>query len=437
MLSTVRSIEKNKATLDIEIEKEKVKEGFQKVYQDLSRQAKVPGFRAGKIPRHILINFVGKSAISQGVVEKLLPDAISGAIKENNIEAISLPQIAKIEEIKEDEAFKFTVEVEVKPQVKQIQYKNLVMKKKTLDINEIQIEKQLQLLREKKAILLPVEDRGIKEGDVVFLDYSVTVGGEELPSLRGEGIEAEIGKGNFLKEIEDKILGAKESEERKVEVKMKDDFPQPEIAGKEVEFQVKIVSIKQKQLPDLDSEFAKEVGCNNITDLKEKIKEGLKKEAEYREREDLKKQIIDVLLETTPVDKSETLINYEREKIINNLMTNLRLQGLNPDDYIKDGKPKDENTQKEIEEAAERNAKLFLILDNIAKEEGITATEEETAEEVERIARQLQMSPVQVKNYLEMQGKIFQVQKDIVREKVFDLIIDSSKSLYVEGDENL
>lgn len=435
MLSTVRSIEKNRATLDIEIEKEKVKEGFQRTYQDLSRQAKVPGFRAGKIPKHILINFVGKSAIAQNVVEKLLPDAVSGAIQENNIEAISLPQIAKLEEIKEDEAFKFTVEVEVKPQVKQIQYKNLVLKKKTLDINEIQIEKQLQLLREKKAILLPVEDRGIKEGDVVFLDYSATVSGKDFPENKKEGIEVEVGKGDFLKEIEDKILGAKESEKIKVEVKMKDDFPQREIAGKEIEFQVKIVSIKQKQLPDLDSEFAKEVGCKDLPDLKEKIEEGLKREAEYRMRENFKKQIIDVLLETTPVDKSETLINYEREKIINNLITNLRLQGLNPDDYIKDGKPKDENTQKEIEEASERNAKTFLILDNIAREEGITTSEEEMTEEVEKIARQIQLSPPQVKNYLETQRKMPHVQKDIVREKVFDLIIDSSKSLYVEEEE--
>lgn len=435
MLSTVRSIEKNKATLDIEIEKEKVKEGFQRTYQDLSRQVKVPGFRAGKIPRHILINFVGKSAIAQGVVEKLLPDAVSGAIQENNIEAISLPQIAKLEEIKEDEAFKFTVEVEVKPQVKQIQYKNLVLKKKTLDINEIQIEKQLQLLREKKATLLPVEERGIEEGDVVFLDYSATVSGKDFPENKKEGIEVEVGKGDFLKEIEGKILGAKESEEIKVEVKMKEDFPQVEIAGKEVEFQVKIVSIKQKQLPDLDSEFAKEVGCEDLPDLKEKIKEGLKREAEYRMRENFKKQIIDILLETTPIDKSETLINYEREKIINNLTTNLRLQGLNPDDYIKDGKPKDENTQKEIEEASERNAKTFLILDNIAREEGITTSEEEMTEEVEKIARQIQLSPPQVKNYLETQRKMPHVQKDIVREKVFDLIIDSSKSLYVEEEE--
>lgn len=437
MLSTVRSIEKNKATLDIEIEKEKVKEGFQRTYQDLSRQAKVPGFRAGKIPKHILINFVGKNAIAQNVVEKLLPDAVSGAIQENNIEAISLPQIAKLEEIKEDEAFKFTVEVEVKPQVKQIQYKNLVLKKKTLDINEIQIEKQLQLLREKKATLFPVEDRGIKEGDVVFLDYLATVSGKDFPENKKEGIEVEVGKGDFLKEIEDKILGVKESEEIKVEVKMKEDFPQVEIAGKEVEFQVRIVSIKQKQLPDLDSEFAKEVGCEDLPELKEKIKEGLKREAEYRERENFKKQIIDILLETTSVDKSETLINYEREKIINNLITNLRLQGLNPDDYIKDGKPKDENTQKEIEEASERNAKVFLILDNIAREEGITTSEEEMTEEVEKIARQIQLSPPQVKNYLETQRKMPHVQKDIVREKVFDLIIDSSKSLYVEGDENL
>lgn len=435
MLSTVRSIEKNRATLDIEIEKEKVKEGFQRTYQDLSRQAKVSGFRAGKIPKHILINFVGKSAIAQNVVEKLLPDAVSGAIQENNIEAISLPQIAKLEEIKEDEAFKFTVEVEVKPQVKQIQYKNLVLKKKTLDINEIQIEKQLQLLREKKAILLPVEDRGIKEGDVVFLDYLATVSGKDFPENKKEGIEVEVGKGDFLKEIEDKILGAKESEEIKVEVKMKDDFPQREIAGKEVEFQVKIVSIKQKQLPDITNEFAEELSCKDLPDLKEKIKEGLKKEAEYRMRENFKKQIIDVLLETTPVDKSETLINYEREKIINNLITNLRLQGLNPDDYIKDGKPKDENTQKEIEEASERNAKTFLILDNIAREEGITTSEEEMTEEVEKIARQIQLSPPQVKNYLETQRKMPHVQKDIVREKVFDLIIDSSKSLYVEGEE--
>lgn len=435
MLSTVQKTEKNIAFLEIEIEKEKVSSAFQKTYQDLLKKVRISGFRPGKIPKNVLLNFVGKETIEQGVIEILIPEAISLSLKENNIDAISYPKITQIGEIKEGMPFKFSMEVEVKPEVNLPFYRGLVLKKKRQDITDIHIDKHLYFLREKKAMLVPVEDRGITSGDVVVINYYATCDGKDFSNNKGEGVQIEIGSGNFLKEVEDNLLGLNKGDEKDIVVKISEDHPNKEIAGKDINFKVKVVSIKQKQLPDITSEFASEFGCNTISELREEIRKSLEEDLKRKERDDFKNQIIDILSDATKIDVPTSLVNYEKERLINNLIQNLRLNGLNPDDYIADGRLKDEEKQKDIENQAEKNAKKYLILDSISKKENISVTEEEVQEEIEKIARHMNVDVQKVKKYFEEQGKISSIEENIRHEKVFDLIIDSAKFLYVEEEE--
>jgi trigger factor len=421
MDSKIIKKEGNKIILKIEIDKDKVNGKLREVYNDISYQVKIPGFRKGKIPRNILNLHLGKEYFYGKSAESLIQESYSGAIKEVNIEPIDQPEI-KIVQNKEDMPLIYEATVQVRPEVKLGSLEGITIEKKNTKVKKSDVEDEIKRIQESQAKLKVVKERTTKEGDFVIIDSEGYVNGKVIKGSKFEKQLIQLGK-NTIPEISKQLLDCSPGDEKEVKVIIPEDDKNKDMAGKEVTYKVKIHEIKEKELPRLNDDFAKIVGnYKSLDELKKNIKENLEKKAETMSKDNYEYELLEKVASVCKVEIPEVLIKREIDYMMKNLESDLKSKNISLKDYYKTIKVDEKKLREEYRSTAEQRIKKELILDKIAKEEKIEVDDKEIKEKINDIAKEIKQDPLKVEATFKKNDNIDGLKERIKRERIIDLL---------------
>ncbi len=412
-----------KKKLSITVPADAVKEEFNAVYKSLKSTAAVAGFRKGSIPVNILkARFGGK--IREDVTSKLIEMSYPHALYEKKLAPVENPQIditkTKLDEAKE---FSYSVTVEVTPQVEINDYKGMEIKMETVEVTEKDMEEGLKNLRESRAQYKEV-DRTSKEGDLLTADLVGVMNGEEIKGSKAENYPFLIGDKTLLPGLEEVIKGASKDEVKETRLTFPENYSDKNLAGKEAVFTIKVKAVKERVVPDLDDEFAKDLECDNLEALKTRLREDLMKVKDEKEKERVKNVILDRLIEKHPFEVPEALVNRYLGMILQQVSDNMKQGIIAPEDK---GLTLDELRAK-YRDSAIRHVKEDIVLDSLAAKENVQITEDEYEAAIKRLAEIRQIPYQQLKERITREGATEVIKDGLKHEKVFDIIIAALKA---------
>jgi len=426
MSTTVEKKENNKVTLKFQVEYNEFDKAVQKAYLQNRSKFNISGFRKGKAPRKIIESRYGEGVFYEDAINIVLPEAYSDAIDENNIEPVDRPDI-DISELEKGKPVIFTAEVTVKPEVELGEYKGIEVEKNEYNVTDEDVENELKTMQDRNARLVAVEDREVKEGDTVVIDYSGSVDGEKFEGGTAENQTLEIGSGQFIPGFEEQLVGKNTGEDVEVNVEFPEDYQAEELKSKKAKFDVKIHEIKEKELPELDDEFAKDVSeFDTLDELKEDIKAKLEKEAKDKEEAELQNSVIEKVMENSKVDIPEVMIDSQTDEEIKNLDYKLRYQGLDLEKYLELTNSKIEDLKEQLKPNAEKLVESDLVLEAIGKKENIEASDEDVDKELEKYSEQYKQDVDKFKKNLRDED-LESIKMGIIKTKTIEFLVDNAK----------
>ena len=384
----VEKKENSKVEIEFTMSKEQFNEELEKAYRQNAKKFKVPGFRAGMVPRAVVEQTYGEGVLYEFVIENTVDDAYRNAVIEKELEVVSRPEL-DIKQIGKDKDFIFVVNVCVKPEAKVKDYKGIEVKKASVRVTKKDVDAEIEKVREKNARIVTVEDRALKNGDISVIDFEGFVDGVAFEGGKGENFELTIGSGQFIPGFEDQMVGMKKDEERDVNVKFPEEYHAKELAGKDATFKVVLHEIKEKILPEIDDEFAKDVSeFDTLEDYKKDLNKKVKDEKEAQAKAQKEQEAIDKFIEKVEVTIPEEMIDAEVDKMVDEMNANLSYQGLNIDQYLQYIGISLEDYKKEMRDQAQKRIKLNLGLEFISKEEKVEVSDEEIDTKIKELAAQ-------------------------------------------------
>ena len=415
---------KNEVKLEFTIEAKKFDEAIMKVYQKSARYFNIPGFRKGKAPFNIVERMYGDEIFYEDAFNELVPSIYEKEIEDNKIEAVSKPEI-NIVKMKKGEDLVFTALVQTKPEVKLGKYKGIELKKVEYPVTDEDVEHELAHVQEHNARIITVEDRPVQDKDIAVIDFQGFVDGKAFEGGKAEKHELEIGSKTFIPGFEDQVIGMKVGEEKDINVKFPEDYFSKDLAGKDATFKVKLHEIKEKQLPALDDEFAKDVSeFDTLKDYKTSIKEKKQAQNDYRAKHETENLAIEAVSNETKIDIPSGMIETEIDALIRDLEQQLSYQGINLDQYLKIMNKTRKEIEENYKEQAEKNVKSRLILEAIIKEEKIESTDEEINAKIKEMATNYGRKEEELSKNEALKEYI---SNTIKTEKAIELIIKNAK----------
>jgi trigger factor len=404
----VESTEKNTALLEIELEEEKFKEGLQKSYLQNKGKFSVPGFRKGKVPMNIVVNYYGIEVLYEDAFNIVFPDAYDEAVREKGLEPVDKPEI-DIKQIENGKTLIFTAKVTVKPEVKLGDYKGIKIKKQKVSVAKEDVDKEIAQIQKRNARILTAEEgRQIQKDDTAVIDYEGFVGEKAFDGGKGEDHELTIGSGQFIPGFEDQLTGAKKGESVDVKVTFPKDYHSEDLAGKEALFKVKIKEVKISQIPLLDDEFAKDVSeFDTLEEYKKDMKAKLEKKEEERIDNEYNTEAIRTVSANAEIDVPPVMVEDQIDDIIKEFAMTLRYQGLDLEQYYKATGSDEKAFRESLRERAEREVRNRLTIEKISKVEKIEPSEEALEKEIEEMAAGYKQKPEDLKKKLREEDIVY------------------------------
>ncbi|MBS6832273.1 MAG: trigger factor [Clostridiales bacterium] len=400
-MSTVEKVDKNVVSFEFTVSADEFEKGIEKAYRKNVGKINIQGFRKGKAPRKIIERYYGAEIFYEDAVNIVLPDAYDNAVKENNIFPVDQPEIDIKGEIEKGKDITFTAKVTVKPEFELGEYKGVKAQKVTSRVLKKDIEAELEKKREMNSRMVPVEDRPIEKDDVANIDFEGFCDGVPFDGGKGEGFDLTIGSGQFIPGFEEQLIGKNIGDEVDVNVTFPEEYHAEELKGKPALFKVKINSIKVKELPELDDEFAKDVSeFDTLEDLKKDIKENLSKAGKENAAHKTEENVINAVCDATEIDIPDAMINSQIDKMLRDFDMNMRYQGLNLEQYLKYTGMTVDKMRAQFKDDAAKNVKTSLVLEKICEAEGIDASEDEINKEYESMAESNGMKIEDIKKYV-------------------------------------
>jgi len=414
----------NEVKLEITVEAEKFENAMKKVYFQNCKYFNIPGFRKGKAPMAIVEKYYGKEIFYEDAFNEVATEEYDLALKENNIEAVSRPNIDIIQ-IEKGKDLIFTAVVQTKPEVELGKYKGIEIKKVEYNVTDHDIEHELGHMQEKNSRLISVEDRAVKDGDITVIDFEGFVDGVAFEGGKGENYELTIGSKTFIPGFEDQVIGMKIDEEKEINVKFPEEYFSKDLAGKDAMFKVKLHEIKKKELPTLDDEFAKDVSeYDTLEELKNSIKEKIEEENKQKEKYETQEAVIKTVCENAKVEIPSGMIEIETENMLKDIETRLSYQGLKLEQYCQMLGKTMEEMKKEYEPQAIEAIKSRLTLEAIMKAEKIEVTEEEVNAKIKEMAENYGKKEEEIKDNEQLRNYI---EEGIKSEKTIDFLVENAK----------
>jgi trigger factor len=380
METTVKELPESRVRVDVDVDPKDVEGSIARTAQQLGKDMKLPGFRKGKVPPEMVVQRLGRQTVLTEALQSSLGDWYERAMVESGVNPVGDPKLDLSDLPEEGKPLRFSIEVAVRPRAELGEYKGLEVGRPEPEVPEEAVETEINRLREGFARLNPVE-RAAQQGDVLLIDFEGSIDGEPFEGGTAHDYLLELGEGRVLPELEKGLEGAEPGEERQVPVTFPDDYQSEEVAGKTAQFDVTVKEVREKELPELDDDFAAEASeFDTLDELREDISEKIKEILDRQIAERFREDALDAAVAKATVELPNSVIDARAEEMWHRVERSLRRQGMEPDNYLQlQGKTRDEM----IEQArpdAERALKREAVLESIAEAEGIEITEEDELE---------------------------------------------------------
>lgn len=409
-MSTVEKVDKNVVSFEFTVSADEFENGIEKAYRKNVDFTNIQGFRRGKAPRKIIEKYYGNEVFYEDAINIVLPDAYDKAIEENNIFPVDQPEIDIKGEISRENGITFTAKVTVKPEFELGEYKGIKASKVSHRTLKKDIDAEIEKMRERNSRMVSVEDRAVQKDDIANIDFEGFCDGVAFEGGKGENYDLTIGSGQFIPGFEDQLIGKNIGEETEVNVTFPEEYHAENLKGKDAMFKVKINSIKVKELPELDDEFAKDVSeFDTLEELKKDVKEKLSAAGKEKAAHETEENVIKAVCDATEIDIPEAMINSQIDKMIRDFDMQMRYQGLNLEQYMKYTGTTLDSLKEQFKADAEKNVKTSLVLEKVCQVENITASDKEVSKEYDDMAEQNGMKVEDIKKY---------VSEDDVKERI-------------------
>lgn len=421
----VEKLEGNMAKLTIEASAEDFEKAVEKAYQRSKSKVSVPGFRKGKVPRKIIEQMYGKEIFYEDAANIAIPSAYAAAVDECTEEIVSQPTI-EIVQLEAGKPFIFTAEVALKPDVTLGKYKEVEVDKIDISVTEEEIDTAIDKERERNARTISVDDRAVQDGDMIVLDYEGFVDGETFEGGKDENYPLTIGSNTFIPGFEEQLIGAEIDKKVDVNVTFPEDYHAAELAGKSALFQCTVREIKEKELPDLDDEFASEVSeFDTLAEYREDVKKNLTLKKEEEAKIEKEGRVVDAIIADAQMDIPEAMLMTQQRQMVDDFARRIRMQGITIDQYFQFTGLTKEALLEQMKPQAEQQIKSRLVLEAVAKAENLEASEEEYTDEIKKMAETYQMTEEKM---TEMIGAFEEkaIKEDLRVKKALNFVVENA-----------
>ena len=421
----VEKLEKNMAKLTVEVSAEDFEKAIEKVYQKQKKQISIPGFRKGKVPRMMVEKMYGKEVFYEDAANDLIPDAYDNALDECEEDIVSSPKI-EVTQIEAGKPFVFTATVALKPEVKLGEYKGIKIEKIEREVTEEEILAEINRERNKNARNITIEDRPVKDGDMTVIDFEGFVDGEAFEGGKGENYPLTIGSGAFIPGFEEQLVGAEIGKEVEVKVTFPEEYRAEELQGKEAVFKCTVHEIKEKELPELDDEFASEVSeFDTLEEYKEDVKKNLT-EKKVKDAETARENAaVEAAVKASEIEIPEAMLETQQRQMVDEFSQRITMQGMSMEQYMQFTGATYEKLIEQVKPQAEERIRARLVLEAIAKAENIVATEEDYEKEMKTMAEVYQMEIDKVKELMGEREKK-NIMLDLAVRKAADFVAENA-----------
>lgn len=416
-------MKKNVHEIEIKLDKE-WKSALDATFKKKNKEAKIDGFRKGAAPKEIYLKKFGIESLYMDAVDACISIAYKKALEDSKLVPVIEPKVDVTGISDSNVIFKFTIIT--KPEVTLGEYKKLNVKKEKAKVTDEEIKHEIDHLREHLADVVVKENGVIAEGDTAVIDFTGIVDGNEIDGGKGENYPLEIGSHSFIPGFEEGLIGLKSGEEKILELKFPENYVE-DLKGKDVTFKVKVNEVKTRVLPDINEDFFKDLGYDDVKteeELKTKIKEDIKHRKEHQIDDEFVDKLLEKASENMKVDINEEIIDDEVHRMIDQYATQLQMQGMNIDDYYKMTGTKEEDLHKMMAPEAEKRVKYRYLIEGVAELENLKFTEEEIKARAEEMAKQYNVS---VEELVKAYGSMDVIEYDLKMHKALEIIKESNE----------
>lgn len=420
----VEKLEKNMAKLTIEVPAEELEKAIEQAYQKNKGKIQIPGFRKGKVPRKMIEQMYGKAFFYEDAANALIPDAYEKAVEECEETIVSSPKIAPVQ-LEAGQPFIFTAEVALKPDVTLGKYKGVEVTKTDVTVTDEEVEADLNRQRENNSRMVTVE-RPVEDGDIAVIDFEGFVDGNAFEGGKGENYSLGIGTHSFVDNFEEQLIGKNAGDEVDVNVTFPENYQAKELAGKPALFKVSIKEVKEKQLPDLDDEFASEVSdFDTLSEYREDIRKKLTEKKEQDAKNAKEDAAVAAVVADAQMEIPDAMVETQQRQMVDDFAQRLQMQGMNLEMYCQYTGQTPENMLESVKPEALKRIQSRLVLEAVAAAEKIQASEEDYENEVNRMAESYKMEADKVKEIMGENGKK-QIMDDLAVSRAADFIRENA-----------
>lgn len=422
----VENLEKNMAKLTIEVSAEELEKAIQNAYMKQKSRISLPGFRKGKVPRHMIEKMYGPEIFYEEAVNIILPKEYPKAAEESGLEIVSRPDIDVVQ-LEKGKNFIFTAEVAVKPEVTLGKYLGVSVKKADISVTEEEVDAEVEKERQSNARMVTVEGRAAQDGDTVVIDYEGFVDGVAFEGGKDENHALVIGSHTFIDTFEEQLIGKNTGDDVTVNVTFPEEYHAPDLAGKAAMFQVKINEIKAEELPDLDDEFAQDVSeFDTLAEYKESVKGKLTERKENEAKRERENEIIEKIIADSQMEIPDAMVDTQTENMVDEFANRIAQQGLSMEQYAQFTGVTEEKLMEQMRPDALKRIQSGLVLEAIAKAENIEVSEDDVETEIGNMAGLYGMEIDKLKEIF-VDSERENMKKDLAIQKAVELIVEKAE----------
>ena len=422
----VEDLGKNMVKLTVEVETETVGAAIKSAYNKQKNKISIPGFRKGKVPQAMIEKMYGPDVFYEDAVNSMLQTQYPAAVEQSGVDVVSRPTV-DVTQIEKGKPFIFTVEVAKRPEVTLGKYNGVTVTKIDTSVTDEEVDAEIEQQRNINARTVTVTDRAIKEGDTAVIDYEGFVDGVAFEGGKGENHSLEIGSHTFIDTFEDQLVGKNAGDDVEVHVTFPEQYQAPELAGKPATFKVKINEIRAKELPELNDEFAQDVSeFDTLAEYREDTKKKLQERKENAAKGTKEDEAIQKIIDKSKMEIPEAMIDMQAENMIDEFAQRIAAQGMSFEQYMQFSGMTIDKLREQVRPEALQRIQSSLVLEQIAKEENIVASDEDVDAEVENMASMYGMKAEDLKNYMGDSEKE-SMKRDIAVKKAVEFVMANVK----------
>ena len=415
----VENIDSVKKKVEVVLPEEKINSIRESIYSELQKQAKIKGFRPGKVPRPMIMSYY-KDYIDDELKKRMVQETMYEALDEAKVNPVVQPVV---DFINEADRQGYVLECEVIPDIELPAYKGIEVEVEPIEVSDEEVAKRLDGLQHMHAEVVAIEGgRGAQNGDLVIIKYQGYEGGKPVKGIETEAYPVELGSSTLMPEFENALIGMKESEEKEIPISFPDDYPDKDIAKKTLQFKVTMKDIKEKRLPEVNDEFAKDLNFDNIEAMHKGLRDEIAKEKENVRSKEVAQKVMDALIGAVDIPVPKILLEKRIEMMMEEAKSRFKADRLTEEE----ARAIEERFRKDFEKSAETRIKSEILITKISEKEGISADENDVQERIKKIAEDAKRPLNDVRNFYEQYNLLNNLRSSIIEERTISFLRDNA-----------